>query len=96
MNVCEHALTNVVRCMNVCLATLVACDLIFWRCTPAFPLIILDPRAANYGKVKLKVGTQCSGWYSARLVQHARLVQRPGAAVGAARAPPLNNDRGAH
>ena len=47
-------------------------------------------------KVKLKVGTQCSGWYSVRLVQHAQLVQRPGAAVGAARAPPLNNDRGAH
>ena len=49
MNVCEHALTNVVRCMDVCLATLVACDLIFWPFAPklfarSFPLIILDPR----------------------------------------------------
>ena len=30
MNVWEHALTNVVRCVNVCLATLVACDLIVY------------------------------------------------------------------
>ena len=101
----EHALTNVVRSVNVYLASLVACDLIVYaeaiREIDSLSTHVDVPAdnfrpPQNYGKVKLKVGTQCSGWYSARLVQHARLVsalvQR---SVQRAR-PPLNYDRGAH